>query len=899
MTTASKLLASAAAGLFANAIAADYRPPAETRPAVVRPGAPSILPGGRVIAPIGKHYKTGPGSFGLAINPKGSTIVTADGGPNRYSLTVVSRAKEGWHTEHLIAPRDKDDEDADSDRDWRSVFMGLAFSGDNDLYASEGESGKVRLVDARSGNRKQIYDLNQGEFRDSYTGDLAYDSAAKRLYVLDQGNFRLAVIDTAAKKIVSNIRVGRLPFSLALAPGGKRVYIAHIGMFEYKAVPGADAKNVRATGLPFPAFGFPSPESRDGVRRATGAGTEVDVPGLGDPNVAEANSVAVVDVSTPAAPTVVKYIHTGLPFGGRIAGGSSPSGIHATQDYIFVSNGHNDSVTIIDATTLDAIADVPMRIAGLEPYRGLLPIGLHYDPASKWLLVACAGINAVAVIDVEKRALIGLIPTAWFPTRVTVRDGAVWVSCAKGYGIGPTASRGSPVPGTFSGDQRQGALLTFPLPDASELPRLTATVFGANGLAPRPTAAAPLPEAIEHVVIILKENRTFDEVFGDIESASNGPVAGLPLLARFGRYGMVNNRRGEFQTRLGLRNINVTPNHHALAQRFAFSDNFYADSEVSVDGHHWIVGSYPNAWTESSLMAAYGGQKKFRFPTAAPGRLLFAESNSSVHPEEQLEAGALWHHLDRHGVSFRNFGEGYELAGVDEGAGLEPTGARYITNVPMPDPLYRNSSREYPNYNMNIPDQFRASQFIKEVEALYAKPGKPLPRLLFIHLPNDHMAKPRPEDGYPFSASFVADNDYALGRIVEYLSHSPWWPKMAIFVTEDDAQGGVDHIDAHRTVFMALSPYAKRNYVSHVNSSFPGLLKTLFRLLRLPPLNLFDATAADLADCFQATADLTPYKVLPVPSDVFEPEKAKGPLDPQPGPRMDDPRVLREQLRQQ
>ncbi len=882
------------------ALAADYRPPAENRPAVVRPGAASILPGGRAIAPVGKHYKTGPGPFGLALNLKGTIAVTADGGPNRYSLTVVSSAKDGWHTEHLIAPKSKEEEADDNDRDWRSVFMGLAFEDDNDVFASEGESGKVRLVDARSGKRKQTYDLNQGEFRDSYSGDLAYDAASKRLYVLDQANFRLVIIDTAAKRVVSSVRVGRLPFSLALAPGGKRVYVAHIGMFEYKAIPGADAKNVRGTGLPFPAFGFPSPEARDGARRTTGQGTEVEVPGLGDANVAEANSVAVVDVSTPAKPEVVKYIHTGQPFGGRIAGGSSPSGIFATADRVFVSNGHNDSVSILDAASLEVIADVPMRIAGLEAYRGLLPIGLHYDAASKWLLVACAGINAIAVIDVEQRKVLGLIPTAWFPTRVTVKDGTVWVSCAKGFGTGPNASRTGPIPGSFGGERRQGALARFALPDAGELARLTGTVFGANGFGARPNTPPPaLPAgAIEHVVIILKENRTFDEVFGDIETASNGAVAGLPVLARYGRFGVVNNRRGEFQQRLGLRNISVTPNHHALAQRFAFSDNFYADSEVSVDGHHWIVGSYPNAWTESTLMAAYGGQKKFRFPTAAPGRLLFAESNSSVHPEEQLEAGALWHHLDRHGVSFRNFGEGYELAGVDEGTGLKPTGARYLTNVPMPDPLFRNSSRQYPNYNMNIPDQFRASQFIKEIDELYVKPGKPLPRLLFIHLPNDHTAKPRPEDGYPFSASFVADNDYALGRIVEYLSHSAWWPKMAILVTEDDAQGGVDHIDSHRTVLMAISPYAKGNYVSHVNSSFPGLLKTVFKLLQMPPLNLYDATAADLLDCFQSTADLTPYKVVPVPVEIFEPEKAKEPLDPEPGPRMDDPRVLREQHRQ-
>ena len=145
---------------------------------------------------------------------------------------------------------------------------------------------------------------------------------------------------------------------------------------------------------------------------------------------------------------------------------------------------------------------------------------------------------------------------------------------------------------------------------------------------------------------------------------------------------------------------------------------------------------------------------------------------------------------------------------------------------------------------MNIPDQFRATQFINEIQEKYVKGGEPFPRFIYIHLPNDHMTKPRPQDGYPYEASYVADNDYALGRIVEFLSHTPWWREMAIFVTEDDAQGGRDHIDAHRTVLMALGPYCKRNYVSHVNTSFPGMLKTIFRLLGLPPLNLFDAVAS-------------------------------------------------------
>jgi hypothetical protein len=489
------------------------------------------------------------------------------------------------------------------------------------------------------------------------------------------------------------------------------------------------------------------------------------------------------------------------------------------------------------------------------------------------------------------------VPAGWFPTRVVAGRHLTYVSNAKGHGTGPNANRQAPLEDSFQGSRRRGSISIFPLPEAEELPKHTARMMELNGFNPQRKAAPQLPKAIRHVVIIVKENRTFDEVLGDIESAANGPVEAAPMLARFSRYGMVSSPRGGLRSRAVLRNVNVTPNHHEMAARWAFSDNFYADSEVSVDGHHWVVGSYPNAWTESSLMAAYGGQKDFRLSTSAPGRLLFAQSNSSVHPEEQLEAGAIWHHFERHGVTFRNFGEGFELAGVFEGSGVKPTGARYLTNVPMPDPLYRNTSREYPQYNTNIPDQYRATQFINEMEQRYVKGGEPFPRVIFIHLPNDHMANPRPEDGYPFGASFVADNDYALGRIVEYLSRTPWWKQMAILVTEDDAQGGVDHVDSHRTILLAAGPYARKNYVSHVHSSFPGLLKTVFRLLGIPPLNLFDAVASDLSDCFTDEPDFTPYKVLPIDPLLFDPRKAKDPQDPLPGPRMDDPQFLREQHR--
>ena len=888
--------------LFLANLSADYRTPASDKPAQRRPGATSILPGGRQITPLGRQYSTGPGPFGLALSPDGKMAVSADGGPGRYAITTLQKNKQGgWTSEHFIAPRKGepgDDEDA-----WRSVFMGLAFTADHHLLVSEGNSGRVRWIDARNGKPRHIFDLNTGGYKDSYTGDLAYDPASHRLYVLDQANFRLVAIDTLKRRILYSIRVGRLPFALALSPDGKRAYVANIGMFEYKAIPGANRSQPRETGLPFPAFGFPSPESLAGAQRDTVLGP-VQVPGLGDPNVFESNSIAVVNLASqnePPLEKVEKFIRTGVPFGPRSQGGSSPSGVTATADRIFVSNGHNDSITVISAATLEVEKEIPLRIPGLDHLRGVLPIGSLYHPPTGWLLVAEAGINAIGVIDTRTLEVIGHVPTAWFPTRLALdaAAGTLFVSCAKGSGTGPNASRRGPERGSFQGEMRRGSINILPLPDSSELAEDTKRVLANNGFFERPQLPTPVPAEIEYVVMIVKENRTFDEVLGDLQYASNGSVAGLPVLARYGRRGIVRPAREELTKRLSLRNINITPNHHEMARRWAFSDNFYADAEVSVDGHHWLVGSYPNAWTESTLMASYGGQKDFRFPTTAPGRLLFTQSNASVHPEEQLEAGALWHHLDRHGISFRNFGAGFELAGADEGPGLKPTGARYLTNVPMPDPLYRNTSRNYPNFNMNIPDQFRATQFIHEIDELYVKPGKPLPRLLYIHLPNDHTAKPRPDDGYPFAASFVSDNDYALGRIVEYLSHTKWWPKMAIFITEDDAQGGVDHIDSHRTIFLLASPYAKRNYVSHVNTSFPSLLKTVFRLLRLPPLNLYDATAADLADCFTTSPDLTPYKVLPTDKEVFDPALAREPTDPQTGPRMDDPRVLSEQHREQ
>jgi YVTN family beta-propeller protein len=827
--------------------------------------ASAILPGGRIILPEGEQFITGSGPFGLAVSPEGKSVVTANGGPGRNSLTILERDKNRhWDVRHLLA-RTKGDGGDGEDADWRSVFMGIAFVNEHSAWVSEGNSGKIALFDWNSpapNARRRAIDLNQKGYDDTYTGDLALDSERNLLYVVDQANFRVAVIDTRSRQVVASVKVGRLPFAMTLSADRRKLYVTNLGMFEYQAIPGAEPKQASATGLPFPAFGFPSAEAVGGAERATERGP-VKVPGLGDPNVRESNSVSVVDVSLPTAPRVESFIRTGLPFGPAVHGGSSPSGILAAAGRVFVSNANDDSITVIDPKTAAVEAEIPLRIPGLERYRGVLPIGMAYHEKSGRLLVAEAGINAVGVIDVGQRRVLGHIPAGWFPTRVVLDRETVFVANGRGYGQGPNALRG-PV--------RHGSVSIFPMPADSDIAAKTAFVMDANGFRPRLQVERPLPAGIKHVVLIVKENRTFDEVFGDLPG-----VMGMPEIARFGTRGYVDGKQG----RLSIRDINVTPNHHAIARQWAISDNFYTDSDVSVDGHHWLVGSYPNAWTESSLMAAYSEQKKDFRLTAAPGRLLFAGSSSSVHPEEQLENGTIWHHLDRHHITFRNFGEGFELAGVDESKDLEPTGARFLTNIPMPDPLYRNTSRTYPGFNMNTPDQFRATQFINEME------GMALPQFVFIHLPNDHTAGARPADGYPYSESFVADNDYALGRIVEYLSGRKEWSETAILVTEDDAQSGVDHIDAHRTVLMAVGPWVRQNYVSHVNTSFPGLLKTIFRLLGIPPLNLYDATATDLSDMFTMKPDAAVYKVLPVDQRIFEPSKVRQSTSGKPGPRMD------------
>ena len=833
-------------------------------------GNVTILPGGRALKPMGSSIDVGPGAMGLAISPRGLIGVAATGF-ERFGITVLEPAKDKWQEQLIWAiPPDAVDGSGDKKADrWTSTSYGIAFDSEKSIWISEGETGKVRLVDVSNGARRRVVSINAGDWHNSYTADLAIDPVRHILYVLDQANYRMVLIDTVKDVVLSSVNTGRMPFTITLSPDRNTAWVANVGMFRYSILPG---------GIPFPAFGFPSLESVAGAVRDSLTGS-VKVAPVGDPNDRESNSVCGINVQDPLKPAVDSWYRTGPPVGGSVAngkdqpittavGGGAPTGLLAVDDKLYVSNAHSDSITVISVADRKILGVIPLRVPWLLSLRGFLPAGMAYDPVTKWLLVAEAGANAVGVIDTTRNVVIGHLPVGWYPTRVGIADGRVWVVNARGKGTGPHASRVFEDPNTASTFYR-GTITTFKMPVQEDLQKLTATTFAANGFFVENSIAPSMPAAIRHVVLIVKEDRAFDEVLGDVGDASNGKATANFALARYGMHG----RADGGGMRFSVKDAAITPNQHGIAKQFAFSDNFYSDGESEVDGHHWLNGVIPDLFTMSGLYAAYGGQRRFALDAATPGRLLFAGTNVATLPEEIPENGTLWHHLERNGVTFRNFGEGATMPGVVLGTGKGP--ARYRTNMPMPDPLYRNSSRDYPGLSLDVPDQTRADRFIAELDERYKSGKEPLPQFLYVTLPNDQTGEERPDAGYPYASSWVADNDLALGRILEYLSHSPWWKETAVFVTEDVAAGGIDLVDAHRTILLAAGPNVRRDYVSHTNSSFPGLLKTIFEILHIPALNLMDQTAASLRDMFTDVPDYTPYKAVAPEKRIFDPEALK------------------------
>lgn len=394
----------------------------------------------------------------------------------------------------------------------------------------------------------------------------------------------------------------------------------------------------------------------------------------------------------------------------------------------------------------------------------------------------------MAVIDVDTRKTTGLIPTGWGPARVLLSqdEKELYVISCRGLGAGPNGGKDfvKPVQGTYVGDIQLASFQKIKMPDTQQLAAYTkqtventmqAVRVKDNGKNPLPALPKLRQSPIKYIVYITKENRTYDEVLGQM-----GTGKGDLTLAR---YGVNVNVYGKNDT-LKVANANVMPNHTKLAGEFAYSDNFYCDSDASIHGHHWMMGVIPNEWVETNSSVS----KSASYFSKAPGRR-FPGSTGSMDPEDYAETGGLWEALERNKVSFYNFGEANETAHVREEWHDTLTGAAHGVMVPMQKAVWSRTSHNYAGYNTNIPDQFRMEQFESEFTRMWLNGKEDMPQLVTMQVPNDHGAGPRPDDGYPYTHSYMADNDLAVGRILHFLSRTKYWKNMLVIVTEDDPQG--------------------------------------------------------------------------------------------------------------
>ncbi len=865
----------------------------------------TVIPNGRLITPTGKQITVAPHPFGLALSPDGKTIITANSGVGPFSISIITDYNSTTPIVKQI-PETLNPEKGLLE----AVFMGLAISPDNKkVYVAGGQQNRIYVFDLAT--NKKLTEIScaksfdGSDYSDAYIGDLVLSKDGNRLYAIDQIGFRMIVIDTKTNNLIQNIKTGRYPFGIALSPDERMVYVANVGMFEYSYIKTLDKKRLNETSLKYPASAYGSKEMKEGIKNDT-----LEFAGLGDPNVAESFSVWGIDVSKEK-PEVVSKVKTGVLVGQEVdgisaVGGSSPNSMVATENFVYVSNGNNDNISVIDVKQSKVVSSIELKLdERLGNLKGVIPFGLAISPDQKRLYVAEAGINAVAVIDVQSQKILGHIPTGWFPSKLKVTpDGKqLIITNAKGFGSGPNGGKDfKPAfdhpSADYIGALMLGTVSVMDIPADEELNGLTQKVVAnnfsfqevasVNDKHPIPVFTKEKETPIKYIVFISKENRTYDEVFGQLTTGK-----GDSSLAHYAANVSFTNQKKTMR----VDNATVMPNHLALAEQFAISDNFYVDSDVSADGHVWLTNTYPNQWMETHHPASYGGKRSMKEESKAPGKFGMTGAAGAIFPESYNQAGSMWEHLERNGIEFYNFGFGVEFdAGGFSDSTFKYGGVRYLVNYPTPGPLYDRTSRLFPTFNMAIPDQFRTDIFIKEINEKYIEQKKDLPPVLTLQLLNDHGAGERPKAGFAFNESYMADNDLALGRIVEYLSHLPQWKNMMIVVTEDDAQGGTDHIDAHRSLLMVISPYVKKNFNSHQHYSFGSIFKTFWNVLGIPYLNQYDFGVTDMGDCFTSEPDFTPYDALSVDPRIFNPQIALDPFDEKfdweaafNSPRLDDP----------
>ena len=858
----------------------------------------SVLPSGRLLTPAGELVRITSDPFGMKLSPDGKKAAVLHNGVfSLIDIASLNTVRVPSYNKNIVSPFSN------------GSYLGLAFTKDSkSIFLSGGDNGAIILYDI---NQMKTIDsislngvVNGVDYQDSFTSDIVLDNDNHELLVLDRGNFRLVRYDLNLKKITASIPVGRQPFGLALSPDKKTALVANVGMYAYPIIKGVTLKKDDTLLISHHPYADNSKESING--------TIVEgkiIPGVGSPLADEAMSVFTIDLATNK---VVDKFKTGNQIGqmiegAEVVGGASPNSIVVGKSFAYVTNATNDNISIIDYKHHKIVGHIAIKVdKRIDKYRGLLPFGLTMSKDEKTLYVALLGFNAIAVIDIASKTTKGLIPSGWGPSRVLLSsdEQSIYAISCRGLGAGPNGGRNfiRPIQGTYIGDIQLGSFQKIPMPTSTQLQaytkqtiqntfvQSTVTVDSAN---PLPALPGITPTPIKYIVYITKENRTYDEVFGQFPNA-NGDSS-------LARYGLNSEFSVPDSVRSKLKGMKVTPNHKKIAHQFALSDNFYCDSDASIHGHHWMMGVIPNEWVEANSSVS----KTNMLVTNAPGRRS-PGSTGSMDPEDYAETGGLWEALERKKINFYNFGEANETAHVREEWNDTATGAGHGVMVPMQKALFTRTSHNYAGFNMNIPDQFRMDQFEFEFTKKWIAGKEKMPSLITMQVPNDHTARIRPEDGYPLPHSFVADNDLAIGRILHFLSRTKYWKNMLVIITEDDPQGGVDHIDAHRSILMMAGPYVKKDYVSHTHANFGAILKTVYNILGVPYVNQYDATGSLLQDFFTNKPDFSKYNFELNDTRVFDANKSMLKYHRtidwrkiQQGPKMDDLEEMRENHYQQ
>ncbi len=814
---------------------------ADTEPVGRRGTNRVVTPVNQVVTPYGRQADL-PGlrPQALALSLNGKLLITAGKSSELLVLDPVTgavRQRVALPSEKLTEPQPQvtSANILKPDKEGQVSYTGLIFSPDGSRIYLANVNGSIKVLDvAPDGQVSGLFSMalplaGAPRRKEEIPAGLALSADGHRLYVCANLANRLLELDATSGKLLRTFDVGVAPYDVVLM--GSKAYVSN--------------------------WGGRRPQPGD-ITGPAGRGTKVKV----DPVrfIANEGSVTVLNLAPATGQSDIKNP------AGEILVGLHASALALSPDrrYLVCANAASDNLSVID-TRSDTVVETIWVKASPADLFGASPNALVFDPKGRTLYVANGTQNAIAVVEFHPAGraskLLGLVPVGWFPGALVFDAPRRQLDVANIKGIANVKLKNAKN-GTegFNSHQYSGSLSLLPLPTKSQLPRLTATVYAdfrreriADAkLPPRPDQPPrPVPERIgepsvfHHVVYVIKENRTYDQVLGDVAEGN-----GEPKLCVFGE--------------------NVTPNQHKMVRDFALLDNTYCASILSADGHQWSTTAFATDYMEKSFAG---------FPRSYPDGMGEDENDALAY----APTGFIWDNATSHGKSVIDYGEFAmpKCRWADKQRKGEPSWTDYwneflhgegkviIGSQPSVESLRPFTPTNYVGWELAVPDVWRARYLTNEIAAFDAR-GE-MPQLFLICLPDDHTSGT--SRGSPTPAAQVADNDLALGQIVEAISHSRFWKDTVIFAIEDDPQAGWDHVSGYRTTAYCISPYTKRHTEVGTQYNTTSLVRTIEQILGLPPMNQFDATATPMADCFTATPDFTPFDAVPnsIPLDQMNP----------------------------